>query len=165
MSARSSLTKFERDFFGKDMTRNALKPDPHGEKIARRRLAKENKDFGACLRAKFSCRSSLDWYFLKSVGIEERACQCNDGLSATQNGVWQRVSAPCGNRLGNHITRFNETQHSHDFVSIYRKRTEYDLTYLATLTRFFACRIVILGLLKINIKARQDISEFLTANL
>ena len=61
--------------------------------------------------------------------------------------------------------RLDLTQQSHDFVSIYRKKTEYDLTYLATLNRFFPCRIVILGLLKINIKARQDISEFLTANL
>ena len=29
----------------------------------------------------------------------------------------------------------------------------------------FACRSVICGLLKLNIKARQDIPEFLTANL
>ena len=28
----------------------------------------------------------------------------------------------------------------------------------------FACRSVICGLLKLNIKARQDIPEFLTAN-
>ena len=35
---------------------------------------------------------------------------------------------------------------------------------LATLNRFFECRMVVFGLLKLNIKARHDIPEFLTAN-
>ena len=41
----------------------------------------------------------------------------------------------------------------------------YDLTPLATLKQFFACRIVILGLLKKSIKDRQDIKEFFTENV
>ena len=36
---------------------------------------------------------------------------------------------------------------------------------ICNLKPFFAHRIAILGLLKLNIKARQDKSEFLTANL
>ena len=51
---------------------------------------------------------------------------------------------------------------SDEFEPIRRKKNG---TFLATLNRFFACRLVILGLLKLNIKARQDTSEFLTTNL
>ena len=36
---------------------------------------------------------------------------------------------------------------------------------VATCNRFLACRIVVLGLIRLNIKARHDIPEFLNANL
>ena len=44
---------------------------------------------------------------------------------------------------------------------------ENDLSYFATLNQFFACRIVILKLpvLKLNMKARQDMPEILTVDL
>ena len=39
------------------------------------------------------------------------------------------------------------------------------MSHLATLNQFFACRIVLLQLLKLNIKARHYLPEFLTADL
>ena len=39
----------------------------------------------------------------------------------------------------------------------FSKKTVYNLLPLATCNCFFACRIVVLGLLMLNIKARQDI--------
>ena len=45
------------------------------------------------------------------------------------------------------------------------KKTVRDSSHLATLNRFFACRIVVLGLLKLNFKARHDIPEFKIAHL
>ena len=41
----------------------------------------------------------------------------------------------------------------------------HELSYSATLNWLFMCRIVILRLLKLNIKARYDMLEFLTANI
>ena len=45
------------------------------------------------------------------------------------------------------------------------RKTVYDSSHLATLNRFFSYRIVMLGLLKLNIKARHYIPEFLIATL
>ena len=47
------------------------------------------------------------------------------------------------------------------------KKTGYDSSYLATWNLFFACRImiVVFRLLRLNIKARHNIPEFLNTNL
>ena len=45
------------------------------------------------------------------------------------------------------------------------KKSVYDLLYLTTWNRFSACRIVVLGLLRLNIKARHDIPKFMNAKL
>ena len=45
------------------------------------------------------------------------------------------------------------------------KQTVYDWSHIATLNHLFACRIVMVGLLELNIKAGQDTPEFLTVNL
>ena len=44
------------------------------------------------------------------------------------------------------------------------KKTVHELLFLATWNLFFVCRIVVLGLLRLNIKARHYIPEFLTWN-
>ena len=53
---------------------------------------------------------------------------------------------------------------SHEVVSIYPKRKVYDSSSLgetlATSKQFFACRIFIFRLLKLNIKTRRDILKF-----
>ena len=67
----------------------------------------------------------------------------------------QRVSAPCCSRTRVALPQFALTTEPWDcniIVSIYRKKTVYDSSHLATLNRFFACRIVVLWLLKLNIK-------------
>ena len=46
---------------------------------------------------------------------------------------------------------------SHGFVLIKKK------LYLITMNQFFTCRVVIFILLELNIQARQDKPEFLTA--
>ena len=50
-------------------------------------------------------------------------------------------------------------------MSVYEKKMAYDLTCLATGNCFFECRIVVLRLLRLNIKARHEIPEFLNAYL
>ena len=42
------------------------------------------------------------------------------------------------------------------------KKTVYESSYLATWNLFFACRIVVLGLLRLNIKARQWQTRYTT---
>ena len=51
---------------------------------------------------------------------------------------------------------------SHWFVL---RKTVYNSSYLAFLSPFFVCRIVVLGLLRSNIKTWHDITEILTVNL
>ena len=54
---------------------------------------------------------------------------------------------------------------SHEFVTNdLPKKKVYESSYLTTLNQFFACTIVIFGLLKLNIKAMHDIPESLTAS-
>ena len=45
------------------------------------------------------------------------------------------------------------------------KKMVYDSSYFATCNRFFAYTTVVLGLIKMNIKARHEIRIFLSANL
>ena len=55
---------------------------------------------------------------------------------------------------------------SHEFVAIYwQKYMTRHISQPWGLNWFCVCRIVILGLLKLNFKTRQNIPEFLTANL
>ena len=85
----------------------------------------------------------------------------------------QRVWAPCEHQT--HISRLSATRLNHWAINpqVYidrsieenRKWLSNDSSYLATLNRFFSNRIVVLGLLRLNIKARHDIPEFLNANL
>ena len=67
----------------------------------------------------------------------------------------QRVSGPCWNRT--HIAQFTSTR-----LKPSNEKKVYALSCLSTLNRFFACWISIFGLLKSNLKARQDLPEFLT---
>ena len=81
-------------------------------------------------------------------------------------------SAPCGNRT--YVARPTlcdlPLPLSHRFVSDDRNPRYFSRCIshwkFATCNRlFFACRIVVLGLFKLNIKARHKIREFLNANL
>ena len=84
----------------------------------------------------------------------------------------QRVWAPCEHQT--HISRLSATRLNHWAINpqVYidrsieenRKWLSNDSSYLATLNRFFSNRIVVLGLLRLNIKARHDIPEFLNTN-
>ena len=81
---------------------------------------------------------------------------------------WPRgCRAPCENQTwaAQHpATRLNQPW---VLVSL-EKKTVYYLKCFATrgdLQQLFACRIVVLRLLRLNIKARHEISEFLNANL
>ena len=64
----------------------------------------------------------------------------------------QRFSAPYWNRSP--VARLKATLLNHWAVGLYRsaKVRVYDSSYLATLNRFLACRIVVLGLLSLNIR-------------
>ena len=86
-------------------------------------------------------------------------CQCTDGLSDTQNG-WGEGSFNTL-RKWNPLSRPAQRKVCIDLP----KKTAHDSSYLATVNQFFTCRIVFLKLLKLNIKARQDIPEFLTTAL
>ena len=88
--------------------------------------------------------------------------QCTDWLSATQNGrgVAERLSThqesnPCCPTLC----------YSPWFVSITRKKRYMTRRISPPAIDFFAHRTVVLGLFKLNIKARHDIPELLNANL
>ena len=50
-------------------------------------------------------------------------------------------------------------------MSVDWKKTVHNLKCFATCNRFFECRIVVLRLFRLNIKARHEILEFLNANL
>ena len=82
---------------------------------------------------------------------------------AQNYAIWpmgSRVSAPCRNR--SHVIRLT----TKPCVGInLSPKTVYDSSYFATLDQCFAFRIVIIRLLKLNTRVRQDIPEFLTANL
>ena len=79
----------------------------------------------------------------------------------------QCASAPCQNRTRvARLTAIALTTASEPTFDINpAKKTVHYSSHLATLNRFFACRIVDLRLLKLNIKARHNILEFLTTNL
>ena len=82
--------------------------------------------------------------------------ESTDRLSASQNGLawgWIRVSGPCWNRT--HVTWL--------FVNCLNQSTSKRYSWI--LIQFFTFRIFIPGLLKLNIKARRNIPEFLTAKL
>ena len=93
-------------------------------------------------------------------------CPCTDWLSAMQNGRGAAESFSI-------LLEFNQKYPTHYLflttepwicVSLQKQKVYFSL-FLATCNRFFACRIVVLGLLRLNIKARHEIPEFLNANL
>ena len=105
---------------------------------------------------------------LESAAAQQQyksACVCALTGSASRKMAegLQRVAAPSGNRLGTHITRLTATRLNTEpwFRIDLSKKMVYDSLHLATL--FWACRIVVLGLLKLSI--RHDIPEFLTSTL
>ena len=84
---------------------------------------------------------------------------------------WHSVSATC--KTQTHVARSTDSPSSviitepycDRFESFRRKKTVYNFSYLPFWNWFFECRIVVLRLLRLNIKARKDIPEFLNANL
>ena len=77
----------------------------------------------------------------------------------------QKGSAPCKNRT--HVSRLLATCLNCKAMNSCQstEKTVYDSLHIATLNPFFVCRIVIVGLLYLNTKARQNIPDFLSANL
>ena len=92
-------------------------------------------------------------------------CQCTDLLSATQNpqGLL-RVSETSGNQT--HVTLLNVAHLCHKVMSLYWsiEKNSIWLIIFCNLELIF-CMQDCLWFLKLNIKAKQDIPEFLTANL
>ena len=65
------------------------------------------------------------------------------------------------------LNQFFAWQGCHSWVAQVWHQGQIHVTWVVisyNLEPIFACRVVIVGLLKFNIKARQDISELLTAN-
>ena len=111
------------------------------------------------------------WRNQKNKNIESsniKACEsvyCRAQCHAKWAIVQQRVSAPCKNR-----TQVARLTIDHWAISSYRS-PERNIIWLVVShnlegwNHIFACRIVVLGLLRLYIKTRHDIEEFLTANL
>ena len=80
---------------------------------------------------------------------------------------WLRVSGPCVNRT--YVARGTATHLNHKTIGLNRfiEKAVYKSSFprlLAISKHFVMCRIVIFKLLNLNIKARQGMPEFLTAN-
>ena len=79
----------------------------------------------------------------------------------------QKDSAPCGNQT--HVARLSTTSLNHSTIGSYRSLEKNGIWLFILLelfcTAFFGCRIVDLRKLRLNIKARQAIPEFLNTNL
>ena len=86
-------------------------------------------------------------------------------FSAKHNG--QGAAESFSTLLEPHVTQLTEYCLNYQAIGLYlsAKRGYISSHFITTLELLLACRIVILRLLKLNIKARQNIIEFLTANL
>ena len=75
----------------------------------------------------------------------------------------QKISTPSGNRTI--VVRVSAIRLNHRAIDSYqvRKNTVDESSFLGTWNCFFACRIVVLGLLRLNINAKHHIREFLNA--
>ena len=133
-------------------------------------------------------QNSGSWMFM----LRNKPCQheiATDKIQETKNH-WERTNIPVrvsvhwlaqchakwpkGSRYFQHPAGFEPISPNSLWLALtikpwvrinVQKQTVYDSSYFATLNQVFACRIFILGLLKLNTKIIQNIQELLTANL
>ena len=112
------------------------------------------------------------WAFVFSVFSRNhektKTCHCTDWLSATQNalGAAEGFSTHQDMNPNRQTLCYQSLPLSHWFILIARKKGIWPIFCISQpATNFFACRTVVIGLFKLNIKARHEIPEFLNANL